>query len=139
MIERDMSYLLDRRVASAVELVGLALLGPLLAPAGLVALRLVTGLAAGAPNPPPRIAAEWQMLALFGPAIPVYVALLPLLPFGVMRLRRGWRPRLSSLLAACIAIGLLIDAFFYLAADRTLPDRAAAGTSGTSESRAAGS
>ena len=95
--------------ASAGELFVIALLGPLLVPVGLLALRLVAAAFGGEPPP----AAEWQLLLVLGPALPLYVALLPMLPLGIVKLRRGWRPRRSSLLLACLGLGIVLDALFY--------------------------
>jgi hypothetical protein len=103
----------QRRVATWRELVCIAILGPLLLPAALLAIRVVSGIIAADPAP----AADWLLLLVVGPAIPLYVALLPLLPLGIARLHRGWRPRRASLLAACIGLALLMDGLFYLAAD----------------------
>jgi hypothetical protein len=107
-----MSLLQDRRVATGGELAAIALLGPLLVPGVLLVIRLVSGLLADAPTP----AGSNQLLLLLGPAIPVYVAALPLLPMGIVKLRQGWRPRVVSLLLGCIGLALLIDVVFRLAA-----------------------
>jgi hypothetical protein len=103
----------ERRIASWGELTGVAILGPLVVPGVLVVMRLVSGLVASEPAPEGGI----PLLLLVGPAIPVYIAVLPLLPLGIVKLRRGWRPRVLSLLAVCVGLALLIDGVFSLAAD----------------------
>jgi hypothetical protein len=108
-----MSSLQNRRVATGTELAAIALLGPLLIPGVLLVIRLVSGLLADAPAPQ----GSNQLLLLLGPAIPVYVAALPFLPLGIVKLRRGWRPRVVSLLAICVVLALVIDGFFTLAAN----------------------
>ena len=47
--------------------------------------------------------------------MPLYLLLLPLLPFGFRAQRRGWRPRVLTLLCGIVALGALFDAGFYLA------------------------
>lgn len=100
----------SRRVATARALVALALLGPLLLPGLVLASRLV-GDALTGETPP---AANWWLLALLGPAIPVYLIVLPLLPFGLRGLRRGWTPRVGPGLLAITALAALFDLVFYL-------------------------
>lgn len=91
----------------------IAIVGPLLVPGALLVIRLASGAFTDAPAP----ALDWQLLLVVGPAVPVYLALLPLLPIGVARLRRGWRPHRLALWAACAGLGMFMDAVFYLAAD----------------------
>jgi hypothetical protein len=125
-----------RRIGSRAGLVGVALLGPLLVPALALALRL----AARALGAAPAAAApslDWEMLALLGPAIPVYLVVLPLLPFGLRALGRGWRPALATLLLGLLGLGLAIDLGFALArCTAAQPPPTAIGRAGTAESRA---
>ena len=100
------------RVTTKAGLAAVALLGPLLVPAVLHGLRLLVGLLADHRSP----AAAWSLLLLVGPAMPLYLLLLPLLPFGLRAHRNGWRPRVLALLCGIVALGALFDAGFYLAA-----------------------
>ncbi len=100
------------RVTTKAGLAAVALLGPLLVPAVLHGLRLLVGLLAG--HEPPDVA--WSLLLLLGPAMPLYLLLLPLLFFGLRAQRNGWRPRVLALLCGIVALGALFDAGFYLAA-----------------------
>ena len=102
----------NRRVTTAAGLFAVALLGPLLVPAVLHAARLAVGSLAGHATP----GASWSLLLVVGPAMPLYLLLLPLLPFGLRAQRRGWTPRAVTLLAGIGALGVLFDLGFYLAA-----------------------
>ena len=101
----------NRRVTTAAGLFAVALLGPLLVPAVLHAARLAVGAIAGHAAP----GASWSLLLLLGPAMPLYLLLLPLLPFGIRAQRRGWAPRVVFLLAGIGALGVVFDLGFYLA------------------------
>ncbi len=101
----------SRRVTTRAGLAAMALLGPLLVPAALHGVRLLLGLFAG--HEPPG--AAWSLLLLLGPAMPLYLLLLPLLPFGLRAQRNGWRPRVLTLLCGIVALGVLFDLGFYLA------------------------
>ncbi len=101
----------NRRVTTAAGLFAMALLGPLLVPAVLLAARLAGGSLTGHAAP----GASWSLLLLVGPAMPLYLLLLPLLPFGLRAQRRGWTPRAVALLAGIGALGVLFDLGFYLA------------------------
>ena len=100
------------RVTTKAGLAAVALLGPLLVPAVLHGLRLLVGLFGGHENP----GVAWSLLLLVGPAMPLYLLLLPLLPFGLRAHRNGWRPRVLALLCGIVALGALFDLGFYLAA-----------------------
>ncbi len=100
------------RVTTKAGLAAVALLGPLLVPAVLHGLRLLVGLLAGHATP----GVAWSLLLLLGPAMPLYLLLLPLLPFGLRAHRNGWRPRVLALLCGIVALGALFDAGFYLVA-----------------------
>ena len=102
----------SRRVTTKAGLAAVALLGPLLVPAVLHGLRLLVGLLAGHESP----GLAWSLLPVLGPAVPLYLLLLPLLPFGLRAQRNGWRPRVLALLCGIVALGALFDAGFYLAA-----------------------
>ena len=102
----------NRRVTTAAGLCAVALLGPLLVPAVLLAARLAVDFLSGRPAP----GASWSLLLLVGPAMPLYLLLIPLLPFGPRALRRGWAPRAVVLLAGIVVLGALFDLGFYLAA-----------------------
>ena len=102
----------SRRVATARALIALCLLGPLL-PGLALAGRLVGDTLTGSAV----LDARWGLLALLGPAIPVYLIVLPLLPFGLRGLRRGWTPRVGPSLLALVVLSALCDLVFYLARD----------------------
>ena len=59
------------------------------------------------------IEADWVLLLLLGPTIPIYLALLPLLPMLILRARRRGPPRSSGVLAVIIGLQLLIDLALY--------------------------
>ena len=111
MLTRSMPGPWTPRIRSSSGLISLVLLGPLLVPAALLPLRLLAASVRNEAAP----AASWQLLTVVGPAIPLYVLLLPLLPFLVRQLRRGWAPPFSRVLGAALLASLLIDAVFYLA------------------------
>lgn len=98
------------RVRSPWPLVALAFGVPLLLPFLLFLASLVAA-AAQWPTPSPG----WQLLAVLGPAIPSYLVLLPLLPFGLRAQQRGWHPRLGPLLWSVLALGVALDVGFYFA------------------------
>jgi hypothetical protein len=102
----------SRRVTTAAGLCAVALLGPLLVPAALHGARLLAGVVENHVLP----GASWSLLIVTGPAMPLWLVLLPLLPFGLIAQRRGWHPRLVALLAGIVALGVLFDLAFYLAA-----------------------
>ncbi len=94
----------SRPVRSAWGLASLALVVPLLPSAILFIASLV--LAGDRPVSGP--------LGVVGPAIPVYLVLLPLLPFAIRSQRRGWRPRLGPLLLGVVGLGAALDGLLYL-------------------------
>jgi hypothetical protein len=94
----------------AIPLLGI-LLAPLAAPVLLVLVEALGGLVLKGEVPD----AAWLALLALGPAVPLYVLLLPLSPFLVRFLRRGWAPRFSHVLGVAVSASLLIDAVFYLA------------------------
>jgi len=94
------------------HLLGVALVGPLVGPG---ALLLVRGVAAVLEpgSVPGEIVDRWTLLALFGPAIPSYLLILPLLPFALSRRRRPRGLRLGPALVALAALGMGFDLVFY--------------------------
>jgi len=81
---------------------------PLLVPACVLILRLLSDMVSGETLPTPGEA--W--LLLFGPAVPVYLLVLPLAPFLLIAQRRGWRPRALWIVAGVTGIGVLFDLAF---------------------------
>jgi len=87
------------------------LLAPLAAPVILALAGALAGLARTGEAPD----AAWLALLALGPALPLYALLIPLSPFLLRFLQRGWTPRFSHVLGMALAASLLIDAVFYLA------------------------
>lgn len=63
----------------------------------------------GAPPDP-----AWTLLIVLGPSIPLYLLLLPLLPFVLRALRRGWHPRPAAIVLASFVVSGLFDLAFWL-------------------------
>jgi len=57
---------------------------------------------------------SWALLILLGPSIPVYLLLLPLFPFVLRALRRGWAPSLASVVGFTLLVSVAIDLLFWL-------------------------
>ena len=94
------------------HLLAAALLGPLLGPGLLLLVRgaaaaVERGLGAG------EIADRGTLLALFGPAIPSYLLILPLLPFALSKPRRPRGLRLGPALVALVVLAAGFDLVFY--------------------------
>ena len=78
MMARAMAGASWHRIRTRRGLATVALLGPLLVPAAAWLLRRAAAVAQVGAAPDP----SWQLLLLAGPAIPLYLILLPLLPFS---------------------------------------------------------
>jgi len=58
--------------------------------------------------------AGWALLVLLGPSIPLYLVLLPLFPFALRALRRGWDPSPTLVLGATLVVSIVLDLAFWL-------------------------
>jgi len=54
------------------------------------------------------------LLVLLGPSIPLYLVLLPLFPFALRALRRGWDPSPTLVLGATLVVSIVLDLAFWL-------------------------
>jgi hypothetical protein len=54
-------------------------------------------------------------LLLLGPSIPIYLLVLPLFPFALRALRRGWVPGRLRIVIGTFAIAFGFDVLFWLA------------------------
>ncbi len=103
---------MTEKVREASPLTGFVLallLGPLAAPSlgvgvMLAARRVIHG---------DWIEAEWAVLLWLGPTLPLYLAILPLLPMLLSRARRRGPPGSFGVLAIIIGLQLLIDLALY--------------------------
>jgi hypothetical protein len=59
--------------------------------------------------------AQWIVLLLLGPSIPIYLLWLPLFPFALRALRRGWVPGRLRLVGGVFAVAIVFDAVFWFA------------------------
>jgi len=57
---------------------------------------------------------RWTLLILLGPSIPFYLLLLPLFPFVLRALRRGWAPSRSSVVGCTLLVSVAVDLLFWL-------------------------
>ena len=101
----------NRRLSTPGRLLVWSLFGPLLIPALALAVRFVVGGGAAVTGP----SAEWFLLALVGPAIPVYLVVWPLLPLALLGLRRGRVLRLGPVWLGMATLSAGFDLAFYLA------------------------
>jgi len=99
----------SRPLSTPRHLVASALLGPLCVPGLAFAVRTVAS--AGQPVTSPSLG--WSLLALLGPAIPVYLVVLPLLPWALMGLRRGRVWRLGPVLLGMATLAAGVDLALY--------------------------
>lgn len=60
------------------------------------------------------VEADWALLILLGPAIPLYLVVLPLLPVILRALRHGWTPRPIPIVVATLLVSAAIDAVFWV-------------------------
>ena len=93
-IARRVSWLLLAPLCASVSLGGLVVLSSHLEGTG--------------PDP------SWTLLILVGPAIPLYLLVLPLLPFVLRALRRGWDPHPVAVLAGTFAAAGVLDLALWL-------------------------
>ena len=93
-------------LATPPRLLSWGLLGPLLLPA------IASGVRFAASGADPSLG--WLLLALFGPAIPVYLVILPLLPWALLALRRGRVFRLGPALLSIAILSASFDLAFHL-------------------------
>lgn len=101
----------NRRLSSPGRLLIWTLLGPLVFPALALGVRFAAGGLAAVSAP----SAGWFLLGLVGPAIPVYLVVLPLLPWALLGLRRGRVLRLGPVWLGIAALSACFDLAFYLA------------------------
>jgi len=87
----------------------------LLAPLAVPALILSAGLASSAVRAESLPSASEIWLLLVGPAVPIYLVVVPLAPFLVVAQRRGWRPRAWQVVGSLMLLGLAMDLAFSLA------------------------
>lgn len=96
----------SRSVAAGARWV---LFAPLCVSAAIGGIALAAGVVAGE-----RIDVRWALLILLGPSLPVYLLLLPLFPFVLRALRRGWDPSPASIVGFTLLASLGVDLLFWL-------------------------
>jgi hypothetical protein len=96
----------SRPLSTPGRLLGWVLLGPLLVPAVMLTVRLA------AVDNAPALGPGWLLLGLLGPALPVYLVVLPLLPWALRGLARGKVLRLGPVLLGMATLCVLIDLLF---------------------------
>lgn len=100
----------SRSVATRARIVLLAPLGVSLA----IGACVLAANALSRSGPLQPIDPGWTLLLLLGPSIPVYLLLLPLFPFVLRALRRGWAPSRSSVLGCTLLVSLAVDLLLWL-------------------------
>ena len=99
----------SRPLSTPLRLIATALCGPLCVPALAFAVRTVAS--AGQPEASPSLG--WSLLALFGPAVPVYLVVMPLLPWAILGARRGRVWQLGPVLLGMATLSAAVDLALY--------------------------